>query len=142
MTAANHPMAWADQAACKGEDPAMFFPDTGGLSAQRYSDAVMEIPRAICPQCPVFVACHAWAVKNETEGIWAGTDPAQRRRIRRSLGIAAPDKTGGPDRHNHITGLIPTIEEVDMGRSAAETARALGVSKRTVNRHRAAQRTA
>jgi hypothetical protein len=47
--------AWMKRGACRGEDPAMFFP-TRGVSA-----AAMAKARAICAGCPVRAECLAYA---------------------------------------------------------------------------------
>lgn len=108
----DHPMAWADQGACKGEDQTIFYPDLrtkligGGYSAaQRIAYSwpadVMAAPRSICAGCPVFTECHSWALHHEREGIWAGTDPMQRHRLRKALGVALVEP-------------VPTIETEDV----------------------------
>lgn len=137
------PMEWAEHGACVGEEPAMFFPAVG-LTASRgstgYPEDVMALPRRICGDCPVFTDCHNWALHHETEGIWAGTDPFQRRRLRRALKIPDPASLGRDEVHDETVGLVPPLDELDVNRSAAEVARAAGVSKRTVVRHRARRR--
>lgn len=84
MTAANHPMAWADQGACRGEDPDLFFPVNGAGFAVEVTAAHVDRVRPICQACPVYASCHAWAVEHETEGIWVATSPKDRRRLHRT----------------------------------------------------------
>ena len=69
------PTAWRQQAACRGIDPAVFYPD-------------LEEPahgaKAICIGCPVRQACLEWALATrEKEGVWGGCDERDRRRILR-----------------------------------------------------------
>lgn len=55
-----------DQAACKGEDTNLFFPERNDLDTRR--DAIM-----ICFQCPVRAECDAYRNRTgSTYGIWAG----------------------------------------------------------------------
>lgn len=41
----------------------------------------------ICNECPVKAMCLEWALHHEDWGIWAGTIPSERARMRRELGI-------------------------------------------------------
>jgi WhiB family transcriptional regulator, redox-sensing transcriptional regulator len=66
---------WTDRAACRGTDTEIFFPANADEEAEALS---------ICATCPVRAQCLDYAVRNrETYGIWGGTTPEQRRRIRR-----------------------------------------------------------
>lgn len=68
--------AWKDDAACRDEDQDLFFPES-----EIYIDPTTL---AICAACPVREPCLEYAlVNNEEYGIWGGTSPYQRRRIRR-----------------------------------------------------------
>ena len=68
-------------AACKTVGGELFFPDERG----EYHE--LEGIRAVCNGCPEREACLDWAVRHETDGIWAGTTPNQRIQMRRKLGI-------------------------------------------------------
>lgn len=78
--------AWRNQAACRGLDPALFFPERGASTAGA---------RAVCRVCPVREVCATEAVtRNEQFGIWGDTSIRQRRALRRELvaaveGVAA-----------------------------------------------------
>lgn len=40
--------------------------------------------KAVCASCPVADECLSWSIEtNQTEGIWGGHTPKERRRIRR-----------------------------------------------------------
>jgi WhiB family redox-sensing transcriptional regulator len=66
---------WTAQAACRGTDTEIFFPVTPDEEAEALS---------ICATCPVRAQCLDDAIRNrEIYGIWGGTTPEQRRRIRR-----------------------------------------------------------
>ena len=74
---------WTDLAACRasGADPELFFPvsETGMVAHRQVAQA-----KAVCARCPVASQCLDWAVRNgEPEGIWGGTTPSERRRLRR-----------------------------------------------------------
>lgn len=68
---------WAGRAACRGADPALFFPGP---------DDDETIALGICARCPVRQPCLEYALEaRERFGIWGGTTERQRRRlIRRS----------------------------------------------------------
>jgi WhiB family redox-sensing transcriptional regulator len=69
--------AWMKRAACRGEDPALFFP-TRGVNA-----ATMAKTRAICASCPVRAECLDYArVTVDTMGVWGGTTERERRGMR------------------------------------------------------------
>lgn len=135
-TSANHPMAWADQGACRGVDPTVFYPlnDIGQPypAKKPLPPATVAAARRHCDTCPVRPDCHDWALHHETEGIWAGTDPHGRRRMRVALGIEV--EQAHPD---EATGLEPSVAELTATIASAKTiASVLGLSSRTVGRIR------
>lgn len=73
---------WMDDAACIGIDPELFFPITYG---NQYSHLDHSGPAvAICDTCDVRRQCLDMAIDDPSlVGIWGGTTPEQRRRIRR-----------------------------------------------------------
>lgn len=73
---------WTDSAACRGSgiDPELFFPVSETGTAHRQ----VAQAKAVCARCPVARQCLDWAVRTgEPEGIWGGTTPGERRRLRR-----------------------------------------------------------
>jgi WhiB family redox-sensing transcriptional regulator len=66
-------MEWRERGACRGLDPAIFFPDEDDDA----SDA-----KAVCAGCHVRVTCleHALAIR-EKQGVWGGATERERRRI-------------------------------------------------------------
>lgn len=60
---------------CRQVDPDLFFPELGENDTQRAID--------LCRGCPILLPCLTWAVRHERHGIWAGTTPDQRTRLRR-----------------------------------------------------------
>lgn len=70
-------MTWHQQAACRGANPTMFFPEKGNVTGARQA-------RQICATCPVTAPCLEQALLDrETEGIWGNTTPKERRVLRR-----------------------------------------------------------
>lgn len=67
--------------ASSGVDPELFFPEQGGSSLQA---------KAICASCPVMQECRETAVRGPAwlQGVWGGTTPLERDRIRKRLRIA------------------------------------------------------
>lgn len=71
---------WRDHAACRQEDPDLFFPigTTGPAQVQT------QQAKAVCQQCPVREQCLAWALEtDQTIGVWGGTTELERRALRR-----------------------------------------------------------
>lgn len=65
---------WQDEAACRGKDPAMFFPGKG-------DNLGVAAAKAVCADCPVKAECLAENL-HERVGVYGGTSDRQRRRIR------------------------------------------------------------
>jgi WhiB family redox-sensing transcriptional regulator len=78
-------LAWQDSAACRGEDPELFFSQDPGTGAGLAAFAAAEQARirkagAICRACPVRAECGRFAAgTGQRFGIWAGID---RERVR------------------------------------------------------------
>lgn len=103
---------WRNQAACRDQDPELFFPTgTGGPAALQTEQA-----KAVCRPCPVSEACLAWALDTGQDfGIWSGTTEEERRATKRRQAKAAarPDKpdpvaayralAGDPDARAQLT---------------------------------------
>jgi WhiB family transcriptional regulator, redox-sensing transcriptional regulator len=62
--------------------PEIFFPEDFGVGDSRLKQEAVETARAICFKCPVIDKCLKVGLFEEY-GIWGGTTPEQRRRIRR-----------------------------------------------------------
>jgi WhiB family transcriptional regulator, redox-sensing transcriptional regulator len=75
---------WLEQAACRGEDGALFYPPNSGESrAERQMRENMA--KSICQTCQVKPACLSHAVTNdERYGIWGGLNDLERRDLQRS----------------------------------------------------------
>lgn len=69
-----HP-EWHERAACRGMDPAMFFPE-------RSNPELMRAALRVCAGCPVRAECEV-AGRDHHQGVWGGKTPAMRRHQRR-----------------------------------------------------------
>jgi len=69
---------WQDEAACRGIDTNLFFPENADVD-----DQVL----ALCENCPVKDECRDYGVVYEEWGIWGGLTASQRRRVRKEFGI-------------------------------------------------------
>ena len=66
--------AWMARAACRGADPALFFPGLG---------ATTTTARAICATCSVRQECLEYALADPmNSGVWAGLSERERRKLR------------------------------------------------------------
>ncbi|MHB2022493.1 MAG: WhiB family transcriptional regulator [Mycobacteriales bacterium] len=73
-------MDWRDEAACRDEDPELFFPvgSTGPALAQ------IRQAKAVCSRCAVIEPCLSWALESGQEsGVWGGLSEDERRLLRR-----------------------------------------------------------
>ena len=73
---------WMRDALCAQVDPELFF-------AEKSAWAVTIQAKLICRRCPVIAECLEYAVaNNENFGVWGGTTPKQRQRLRGFSGVA------------------------------------------------------
>lgn len=71
---------WRHWAACREEDPELFFPtgNTGPALLQ------IEEAKAVCRRCPVEDLCFLWALDSgQDTGVWGGLSEQERRAIKR-----------------------------------------------------------
>ncbi|MEN2423045.1 WhiB family transcriptional regulator [Streptomyces rimosus] len=72
--------SWRDRAACRTEDPDLFFPagSTGPWAAQ------LVDAKRVCARCPVLHECRRYALELPAEyGVWGGLSEDERRALRR-----------------------------------------------------------
>ncbi len=69
---------WREAAAClEVTNQVSFFPDKEDLLG-------IAKAKAVCATCPVADECLTWAIEsNQTEGVWGGHTPKERRALRR-----------------------------------------------------------
>lgn len=76
---------WQELAVCRperGHDPAMWFSEDGRKLIDQWM--TVEAKRICDQECPVAEACLDFALDARIEhGIWGGTDPEERAKIRR-----------------------------------------------------------
>lgn len=88
---------WRNRAACRDEDPSLFFPiGTVGPALLQIEDA-----KAVCARCPAREACLDWAMTvGEDHGVWGGLAEEERRalkrRIARTRSYDSQARTGRP----------------------------------------------
>ncbi|MFF4344256.1 WhiB family transcriptional regulator [Kitasatospora sp. NPDC001540] len=74
-------MDWRSRAACRDEDPELFFPigNTGPALLQ------IEEAKAVCSRrCPVREQCLTWAMATgQDAGVWGGLSEDERRAMKR-----------------------------------------------------------
>jgi len=76
-TEGHDPLDWAKDAACRGMDSDLFFPEKGGTAPR-----LLDKARATCAICTVVDDCLAYAMNNkERHGFWGGLSERQRRRL-------------------------------------------------------------
>jgi WhiB family redox-sensing transcriptional regulator len=81
MTTIQYAREWRAAGACRSADPEIFFPVSGrGTSTGQIAQA-----KRICASCEVRQLCLDFAMRNgERDGIWGGTTPEDRTRVRQS----------------------------------------------------------
>ena len=83
-------MDWRHLAACRDEDPELFFPiGTTGPAVLQITEA-----KAVCQRCDVSSDCLEWALDSGQEaGVWGGLSEDERRALRergvRASGVRA-----------------------------------------------------
>jgi len=73
-------MDWRHLAACRDEDPELFFPvgNTGIALLQ------IEEAKSVCRRCPVMEQCLGWALESgQDAGVWGGLSEDERGAIKR-----------------------------------------------------------
>jgi WhiB family redox-sensing transcriptional regulator len=73
-------MDWRHHAACRDEDPELFFPigNSGPALVQ------IEEAKLVCQRCPVLEPCLQWALESgQDAGVWGGLSEDERRELKR-----------------------------------------------------------
>lgn len=113
---------------CAGLPINLFFPRSGGSNGAE--------ARRVCHGCPVQNACLEYAIENPQYGIWGGTSRKERAQIARERGLAynvnrTAQVLGGS------TNNKTAVERLTAkGWSSGQIAEHLGITPRTVTRHR------
>ncbi|MEV0966961.1 MULTISPECIES: WhiB family transcriptional regulator [unclassified Streptomyces] len=71
---------WRHDAACRDEDPDLFFPiGNSGPALLQVAEA-----KAVCARCPVRERCLEWAMSHgQDSGVWGGLGEDERRALKR-----------------------------------------------------------
>ena len=73
-------MDWRHEAACRDEDPELFFP----LGTPGPAELQIQEAKAVCGRCTVTDDCLAWAFESgQDAGVWGGLDEDERRALKR-----------------------------------------------------------
>src|SRR5512144_1189770 len=100
------PGRWAEQAACRHEDPDLFFPPEEEHG--RYAVLRETLAKRICLTCPVLPECTAHALAtDERYGVWGGLTPAERDRLRRRRARPTRTRTAVDRRGSPGSGIKP-----------------------------------
>lgn len=76
------PGDWVELALCREVGSEMFYPpDDKPVARDFYSNA-----KSVCRRCEVIEECFEYGLR-ETYGVWGGTSPSERAKIRESRGI-------------------------------------------------------
>jgi WhiB family redox-sensing transcriptional regulator len=113
-------MNWRDRAACRTEDPELFFSvGTTGPALDQLTEA-----KSVCQRCPVAGECLAWALDTDQRaGVWGGLSEDERRlrqcerrigtrtfRLRVSPRTYASIETGRPGMERELNPLAESRE--------------------------------
>ena len=80
MTVTAASSSWREQAACRHDDPDIFFPI--GQAGRALAD--IRRAKAVCAACPVRSRCLSFALDTrQAHGIWGGYDENERRALGR-----------------------------------------------------------
>ena len=73
-------MDWRHHAACRDEDPELFFPiGSTGPALDQIDEA-----KQVCKRCPTLEPCLAWALESgQDAGVWGGLSEDERRALKR-----------------------------------------------------------
>lgn len=72
----------AEEGNCANGDVELFYPDKSTPSMEE-----IKYHRRLCGSCPVKHICLEWALVHERHGIWGGTLPQDRDKMRKRLKI-------------------------------------------------------
>lgn len=71
---------WRNRAACRQEDPELFFP-TGNTGPWVH---IIDEAKSVCRRCPSMDACLEWALEaGQDHGVWGGLTEDERRAMKR-----------------------------------------------------------
>jgi Transcription factor WhiB. len=87
---------WRSRAACRNEDPELFFP----VGTTERALVQLHKAKAVCRMCPVQEPCLAWALRSEPigqeAGVCAGLSEGERRALKRRAARTPQPSLVGP----------------------------------------------
>ena len=87
---------WLDDAACRGMDTEVFFPQVGNNFNSPAMRQLVDNAKNICAGCPVREPCVEYALNNrEPYGIFGGMTTDERRILARKRGMPSIPTGGG-----------------------------------------------
>lgn len=90
---------WQEKAACRGADPAVFFPTTPESPVAR--EAQTRQAKAVCRRCPVVAACLDHALRaREPYGVWGGRTEGERADLLGLESLRYPARRSRPPRRS------------------------------------------
>lgn len=78
-------------AICRGIDTDVFYPPQ-----ELFSRDEERMFKRMCADCPAMQACLEWGLAHERYGVWGGTTPPMRHKMRNTLGLAIADPQHNP----------------------------------------------
>lgn len=111
-----HDDSWRDGALCRQVDPELWFPEKGANGA----DA-----KRVCQRCPVRADCLEFALTTgQNDGIWAGHNERDLRKLRSARGLTRPVQRISADRVCALAAegwsYLQIAEEVGCHRTSVE----------------------
>jgi hypothetical protein len=79
-----------EKAMCRGIDTEVFYPVQELFT--RDEERMIE---KMCIECPVMMACLEWGLAHERYGVWGGTTPPMRHKMRKRIGWGLTDPQHG-----------------------------------------------
>lgn len=97
---------WRLRAACRDEDPELFFPvGPAGRNNAPALERMVQRAKAVCARCRVIEQCLRWALDHgEGHGIWGGMTEGERRSLVRRMDrrVAECGTRAGYQRHRRL----------------------------------------
>lgn len=75
--------AYTGNEPCREVDPEIFYPS----SFNALTNMTRALLNSMCNSCPMREPCLMWALHHEEEGFWGGSNPEERKRMRKRMGI-------------------------------------------------------
>ena len=73
-------MDWRSRAACRTEEPELFFP----VGSRGPALVQQALAKSVCRRCPVMIQCRTWALATgQAAGVWGGMSEGERAALTR-----------------------------------------------------------